>query len=146
MTFIELALSHIGISEVAGTQANPEIAKFFDGFPNLPRSDEIPWCSLFLYWCAKQANLPIPPKNKAPMARSWLHVGTPIDTPQVGDIAIFSRSSSPISGHVGIFCNQIKDNIFILGGNQKNSVCIKSFPKQNLIAYRRISSGFNERT
>lgn len=135
MNLTSIALSHIGLQEIPGPKTNPELAKFFAEFPNLPQEDETPWCSLFIYWCAKQCGLSLPPKELAPMARSWLKVGTPTDKPQVGDLAIFSRGTGA-SGHVGIFCNRIGDKIFVLGGNQNNSVSVQGHDAGRLLGFR----------
>ncbi len=134
---VSLALSHIGLAEIPGPKTNPQLAKFFVDFPNLPQEDETPWCSLFLYWCAKQTGLSVPAKEMAPMARSWLTVGTKTTTPTVGDIAIFSRSTGA-SGHVGIFCNHIADTIFVLGGNQQNAVNISPYSASKVLGFRKL--------
>lgn len=83
-------LSHALISETLGPKMTPELAKIYMLFPNLPQSDdEVPWCSMFLYWAALDAGLTeLPPKNLASMARSWIHCGDSVENPQTGDIVI----------------------------------------------------------
>ena len=134
---LEVALSQIGIKEIIGTKHSPQVLKYFHqtGFKGI-RNDETAWCSAFVNWVAYIAGYQ---RSGALNARSWLDIGERINFPKQGDIVIFWRESvESWKGHVGIFINQIDDDIFVLGGNQDNQVCIKKYPVSRLLAFRRL--------
>lgn len=134
---IEIALAEYGVTEISGPTHNKRIVQYSKdiGHGGII-DDETAWCSIFANWCALKADLE---RSKKLNARSWLEVGTEVETPQTGDIVIYWRSS-PHSwkGHVGIFINKIGSNIYTLGGNQKNSVCIQPYSESQLLGYRRL--------
>lgn len=137
MTHTEIAISQIGIKEFVGSKHNPEVLKYFREIGHdWVKDDETAWCSAFVNWCLKKANKPISGKLNA---RSWLDIGEKVKVPQVGDLVILWRDD-PASwkGHVGIFCREQGHYIYILGGNQKNSVCVQAYQKRQLLEYRRI--------
>jgi hypothetical protein len=75
------------------------------------------------------------------MARSFLDWGAPVDTPQQGDIAVFSRGDpdGPY-GHVGFFAGYNPDGtIRVLGGNQgaEGAVSIANYDPSRLLGFRR---------
>jgi len=72
-------------------------------------------------------------------ARSFLNWGKSVSEPQEGDVVVFWRESkSSWKGHVGFFAGFDDDgDILVLGGNQNNSVSIKSYDKDRLLGYRR---------
>lgn len=137
MTISEIALSQIGIKEIVGKQHNPEVLKYFHEIGHeWVKDDETAWCSAFVNWCAKKANKPFSGKLNA---RSWLDVGVETKEPKPGDIVVLWRESPDSwKGHVGIFCREQGHYIYILGGNQKNSVCVQAYQKRQLLQYRRI--------
>lgn len=137
MNISEIALSQIGIKEIVGKQHNKEVLKYFNETGHeWVKDDEMAWCSAFVNWCAKEAGLKRSGKLNA---RSWLTIGEKIEKPTTGDIVVLWRES-PTSwkGHVGIYCRQTKNYIYILGGNQANSVCVKAYQKRQLLEYRRL--------
>ena len=92
------------------------------------------WCAAFVNASLNQAGLP---GSGSMMARSFLNYGTPVDQPQVGDIAVFSRGRAP-QGHVGFYQGVGPDGrIQVLGGNQGDAVSVKSFDAGSLLGYRR---------
>lgn len=135
---ISVALSQIGIKEIPGSQDNPEVLKYFSeiGFDGEKLKDETAWCSAFVNWVAKKSNRKY---SKKLNARSWLKVGTPTSSPQMGDVAVFWRESPKSwKGHVGFFIREERDSVWVLGGNQNNQVCIAPYPKKRLLSYQRI--------
>ena len=138
MTHLLIALSQYNISETVGKEDNPEVLKYFDalGFNGSALKDETSWYAGFVNWCLKEAGKPYLRKLNA---RSLLQVGTEIKEPQLGDIVVFWRESKKSwKGHVGFYISEDKNNIFVLGGNQGNKVCIAPYSKQRLLSYRRV--------
>lgn len=137
MTISEIALSQIGIKEIVGKEHNPEVLKYFQEIGHdWVKNDEMAWCSAFVNWVCMKANKEFTGKLNA---RSWLTIGSGVTEPQTGDIVVLWRSSPQSwKGHVGIFCRQTDNYIYILGGNQANSVCVKAYQKRQLLEYRRL--------
>lgn len=139
--FVFKAISQIGFGEVNGDADNPEILKYFDelGFDGKKLKDETAWCSAFVNWCAKTCGLEYSGKLNA---RSWLTVGEPLEEncePQIGDLVVFWRGSKDSwKGHVGIYMNKVDNWIFVLGGNQSNSVSVMPYSDSRLLEYRVI--------
>ena len=139
MTHIELAFSQFGIKETVGEIDNPEVMKYFReiGFGGAGIKDETAWCSAFANWVAEASCLE---SSGALNARSWLTVGSPVEMPQLGDIVVFWRESKESwKGHVGFYVNHDEKNIYVLGGNQGNQVCIRPYSKDRLLEYRRLT-------
>jgi uncharacterized protein (TIGR02594 family) len=131
------AESYVGVKEIAGDRHNPVIVKFFaeSGFPDIV-DDETAWCSAYtnavLYEHGYSGTRDL-------MARSWLSwkTGQTVVTPRFGDIVIFSRGSDPIFGHVGFFIKWDDTWVWVLGGNQANSVSVTRIARSKLIGIRR---------
>ena len=145
---IETSLYHValnlsGIKEVPGKEDNGFIrwCLSLTTTPS-PHHDEIPWCSAFMNGLCKI--LGIKPSGSA-AARSWLAMGTPVDKDgaEIGmDIVILSRGGRPTAGHVGVFAGYDgPDKIKVLGGNQADLVCLRSFPRASVIGIRRLGMG-----
>jgi len=137
MTISEIALSQIGIKEIVGKEHNSEVLKYFNETGHKwVKDDETAWCSAFINWVAFKADKP---RSFKLNARSWLTVGKKVEVPKTGDIVILWRESPESwKGHVGIYCRETKNYIYILGGNQGNSVSIKAYQKRQLLEYRRL--------
>lgn len=132
------SLSQIGIKAIIGNQDNPEVLKYFRalGFGSL--KDETAWCSAFMNWVAKEANVE---RSGQLTARSWLTVGHSITTPEMSDVVVYWRDNpNSWKGHVGIFIRESNGWIYTLGGNQNNQVGISAYPKARLLGYRRLRS------
>lgn len=93
-----------------------------------------PWCAAFVNATLAEAGLPV---TGSFMARSFLKYGKPVTKPQTGDIVVFKRGAPP-SGHVAYYVkNHDSDYIVVLGGNQKDEVCMKLYRKDSILGYRR---------
>ena len=136
-----LAERFIGIKELPGDDANnPFIMSMLRLDATWPEKDEVPWCSGFVNYIAWLLRLP---RSKSLVARSWEGVGTPIDFPKPGfDIAVFRRydRNNPRAGHVGFFSSVSTSDqlIYVLGGNQSNTVSVKPYKAEDLLGYRRL--------
>lgn len=137
--WMDIAWKQEGQKEIPGAQANPEIIQYFAdaGHPEV-HSDEVPWCAAFTCACLERAGIMSP---RTLSARDFLHYGTPIDTPRVGAIAVFSRPPDPQHGHVGFVAGESPTAIILLGGNQANTVSAVHMPKARLLGLRWPNDG-----
>lgn len=136
---MDVAWTQMGQCEVSGNAANPRIIEYFKGVGRGDVvSDEVSWCAAFTGWCLKEGGVSIDaiPSDNRLLARSYLKFGTPIDKPRVGAIAVFSRGSDPVHGHVGFVTGETDDAIVLLGGNQSNKVCTVHIAKSRLLGLR----------
>ena len=136
---IKIASSQMGVMEVAGPAANPQIIQYARdcGFTDYT-SDETSWCSLFANWVALKSGLE---RTKSLAARSWLNVGASISEPEPGDIVVFWRGNRHSwQGHVGFFIGFSIDGsrVYCLGGNQGNQVSITAKATTQVLGFRRL--------
>ena len=135
-----------GIKEISGIKDNPMILAMLKLDGDWPEHDEVPWCSAFVNYVCWLLRLP---RSKSLRARSWLGVGHRIDLEdaRVGfDVVILSRGDPPqpgpdvedAPGHVGFYAGHDDTYVQILGGNQGNTVSVKSFRKDRLLGVRRL--------
>jgi uncharacterized protein (TIGR02594 family) len=131
-----IALSYYGETPLAGPLSNPQIQEFLAAAgmdPNSP--DETPWCSAFLVWCYQQSGIPVS-ANAA--AVSWMSVGKEVSDPVVGDVVVLAWPPEQIQhAHVGLFIREVANGIYILAGNQGNTVDISLWKKADVLGYRR---------
>lgn len=134
--YYQIALKELGVREIKGNAHNARILEFHKATSYKATADEVAWCSAFVNWCLKEAG--IEGTNNA-AARSFLRWGEATKTPKKGDICVFKRGSSPWQGHVGFYAGETETHILVLGGNQGDEVCIKKYPKEQLIEIRRVA-------
>lgn len=142
---IALAELEAGVAEVPGPGNNPRILLYHSSTTLHATQDSVAWCSSFVNYCVTQAGMH--GTNNAG-ARSWHDSGWGIDvtnTPQKGDIAVFSRTGGGApagSGHVGFWLDADAGMIRLLGGNQGDRVSIATYPengKKGAFTYRLLS-------
>lgn len=142
----EIAQRFVGIKEVPGSTANPQILAMLKLDVTWPGDDSVPWCSGFINYVAWLLRLP---RSKSLLARSWLTIGEVIELEiaEAGfDVVIFKRGGAnqpgphviDAPGHVGFFAGIEGKNVLVLGGNQGDSVSIGSYPKSRLLGVRRL--------
>ena len=108
---------------------NPLIAKLFQdvGYSDPVYDNCAPWCAVALAWCLQRDGRPLPSNPVA--SQSYLHYGTPVETPRLGDICIFTDVEDASIGHVGLFVGFAgADKVTVLGGNQKGDVDTRCGP------------------
>lgn len=135
MKWMDIAWAEVGVEEVDGTAAHPEIVAYFRdaGRPDIV-SDEVAWCAAFIGACTARAGIENPlPSGERLLARSYAKFGPQIDDTRVGAIAVLERPGSSWSGHVGFVVGETETHIMLLGGNQSNSVSVAHYPKDRLI-------------
>lgn len=139
---IQIAASEIGTTEVPGQDANPRILAFAQtaGFGSWYTSDETPWCSVFLNFVAAEAGAQ---RSHDGRAASWESIGEAVTVPWPGDVVLLvaSEGTERIT-HVGLFTGYSQDlrQVFVLGGNQSNTVNIAPFPVKLVKGFRRLSA------
>lgn len=93
-------------------------------------------------WCADFVNATLAQSGMkgtgSSAARSFLDWGKPTDTPNKGDIAVFTRGDpSSWTGHVGFFDGYNPDGtIRVLGGNQSDAVTYTNKDPSTLLGFR----------
>lgn len=143
----DLASRYIGVKEVPGVTANKTILKMLTLDQAWPKDDSVPWCSAFVNYICWQLRLP---RSKSLLARSWLLVGKPIkvgDAWAGNDIVILRRGAAgqpgpentTAPGHVGFFASLEGQRVYLLGGNQDDSVSLSSFKKDTILGVRRLA-------
>ena len=130
-----VGVSQLGVKGTLGSSHNPQILKYFrDIGHEWVKDDETAWCAAYLNWCLQRAGLPHTGKLNA---RSFLKYGDETTKPILGDLAVLWRiSPTSAYGHVGFYLAEQKNYIFLLGGNQSNSVTVSAFPKSQVLGYR----------
>lgn len=124
-----------GTAEVPGPQSNPSILSWARkvGLEKTYRSDATAWCGLAMGYVALQAGWE-PPLNLL-WARNWLNFGTPVNTPMLGDVLVFSRGR--VNGHVALYVAEDVEAFHVIGGNQGDAVTIKRIHRSRLLGARR---------
>lgn len=138
---IKEALKLFDIQEGLNVKNNPIIinwAKEVGGnIANIYLADSIPWCGLFMAVVAKRAGKTaiIDPL----WALNWGTFGNHMLAPMLGDVLVFTRktASGAKAGHVGIYIGEDATCYHVLGGNQKDKVCIIRMEKKRLYTSRR---------
>jgi len=150
ITLYDLAQRFIGTTEISGTLDNPHILAMLKLDNKWPENDEVPWCSAFVNYVAWLLRLP---RSKSLRARSWLSVGKPISIylaiPGYDIVIIKRKESDPgpevleYQGHVGLYSGSEFGNVYILGGNQSNTVNITPYNRNRLLGIRRLYDELN---
>ncbi len=146
VTPYEIAQRFVGTEEMPGHNMNtPMIMAWLTLDQAWPTDDEVPWCAGFIGWCHWLAERP---RTRSLRARSWLTIGThwAIEGAQEGDVVIFNRAGAPhdptlidAPGHVAFFVRHDGTQVYVLGGNQSNTVKVSHYPKKDVLGVRRIS-------
>jgi len=137
-----------GIKETGGAiLSNPLILAMLRLDASWVQDDQTAWCSAFINFICFVLGVQ---RSHSLAARSWLLVGTsiPLTDAMVGsDIVILTRGTGKqpgsdviaAPGHVGFYAGQDEKNVYLLAGNQGDSVNIAPFPKSRILGIRRIA-------
>src|SRR5690606_6230947 len=132
--WLDHAWQEAGVRETPGPASNSRILQFFRDVGHADvTSDEVAWCAAFVGACLERAGLR---STRSLLARSYLDWGIAISRAKLGAIAVLSRGSNPGQGHVGFVVGAAKDQLFLLGGNQKDAVTVQSFPMERVLGLR----------
>lgn len=130
------ALRLLGTRENPGSGSNPVILDWATDVNVMYKSDDIPWCGLFVGHCiAATLDRESLPTNLL-SARAWSRFG--FNTlPTLGAIMVFWRKSPQSGlGHVGFYAGEDEAAYRIVGGNQSDSVSLAWVSKQRLVSAR----------
>jgi uncharacterized protein (TIGR02594 family) len=127
----------IGVREVVGPGNEPKIIDWAKGRGIDYRSDDIPWCGLYVAHCVGSTLASEKLPNNPLGAREWMKFGAPCE-PGLGAVLVFWRGSrNGWQGHVGFYAGEDKQGAFhVLGGNQGNSVSVTRIAKDRLLGAR----------
>jgi len=90
------------------------------------------------------------PRSKSKLARSWLGVGRVVSLATAqpkNDVVIFQRGGGgeqpgpenmTAPGHVALFSYAEGNRIWVLGGNQGNSVSLAPYGRERVLGVRRL--------
>jgi uncharacterized protein (TIGR02594 family) len=127
------AVSLIGTREIIGKNHNPIILSWaIELGLKVYTNDEIPWCGLFIAYCAHKAGVEV--VDSPLWALNWAKYGTKESTPMLGDVLTFKRDGG---GHVGLYIGEDRTHYHVLGGNQNNQVNVMRIAKSRLHQARR---------
>lgn len=130
--WLDIAFKYLGVTEISGSKHSSVITSWLLRLGAWWSDDETPWCGVFTGYVMKEAGYTIPKYYMR--AKAWLDWGVPAMFPVQGCIAIFDRKGG---GHVGFVVGQdVKGNLFVLGGNQGNKVSVAMFDKKRIVGYR----------
>lgn len=130
--WLHIASQELGISEIVGLDHNKRILDYHSATSLKAQSDEIAWCSSFVNWVMKQSMIK---GTYSAAARSWLSWGYECG-PTPGCIVVLKRGQSETQGHVGFLVDHDDAFVHLLGGNQKNKVCVAKYAKHDVLSYR----------
>ena len=130
----EFAKAYLGQTEAAN---HATLTKFIQQVnPGMDDVRKTAWCAGFVNAVLREAGQET---TRSLKARDFMNWGEAVSDPQEGDLVVLWRESRDSwKGHVGFFAGY-DDNgdIKVLGGNQGNSVSIKSYSTNRLLGFRR---------
>lgn len=134
--WLEVALLEAAsdIREVPGDEHNPRILEYHKATQLKATRDEVPWCSAFVCFCLEQCGVT---STRDASARSFENWGAAIRRPPDGAVAVLWRvSPDDWRGHTGFYMGESPGRVLLLSGNDSNRVTIRSYSKEQLLAYR----------
>jgi uncharacterized protein (TIGR02594 family) len=125
-----------GVREFKGKKHNATILNWASDLEIAYNKDETPWCGLFVGHCIGSTL----PDDSLPAnilgARQWLKFGRDVK-PQFGSVLVFWRGKkSGWTGHVGFYWGEDDSCYHVLGGNQRDMVCVSRIAKNRLLGAR----------
>jgi len=132
--WLELAWGDLGVAETPGPAHTARVVAYFADVDH-PQvtNDETAWCAAFVGACLERAGIR---STRSLAARSYLGWGEQVTGFRLGAIAVLSRTADPALGHVGFLLGQTAETVFLLGGNQGDSVRVAAFPHARLLGLR----------
>ncbi len=138
LVWFQEAIRLLGTREEPGKGSNGDIIDWATDLNVFYKSDDIPWCGLFVGHCISATLDREPTPAGLLSARSWERFGIRT-SPTPGAVMVFWRRSPQSGlGHVGFYAGESADGSAyrILGGNQSNAVSLAWIAKSRLVAAR----------
>lgn len=138
LVWFEEAKNVLGLREGPGAIDNPRIIEWADdlGLDKIYKSDDIPWCGLFVGHCIGSTLPDEPLPANLLRARDWERFGAGTK-PKRGAVMVFWRNSlASGKGHVGFYVGEDTNTYCILGGNQGDEVSLAWISKSRFITSR----------
>jgi len=135
--WMPVARGELGVHEGLNSA---RITEYFTATDAGPQPDSVPWCSAFVNFCMQQC---AQTRTRSARARSWLNWGRETAEFVPGCVVVLPRGNDPSAGHVGFFVGfDPAGNVRLLGGNQRDSVSVSTFPnaKDNALGKRILTS------
>lgn len=126
------AIHEIGQAEIPGRRNNSPRIEEYRKAPGANAAGDAHWCSSFAIWVLSQAG--IATDGATPVASSWCTWGEDDPAQQYGSIIVIAEKVKSIKpgqtgAHVGFLVQVVSGRYFLLGGNQKDSVCVSAYPE-----------------
>jgi len=88
------------------------------------RGNNNPWCGGFVGGVLKESGYRVPKNNLS--SKAYLNYGKKVEIGDAkpGDIAVFNRGGDSSKGHIGIIQKIEGNKVYLLGGNQGDSVSV----------------------
>lgn len=136
------ALGEIGTLERRGGEDNPRIVEYHGATRGGPAPDAVPWCASFVNWCLQQAGIRGTRTKRARDFLAW-DGAKHLEHPEYGCLVVLWRGKvdDGYSGHVGFVAGWDEDTVYILGGNQRDRVCVRGYSTEKVLGYLRPSRG-----
>lgn len=135
------ARDFIGLEETPGDANTPfimEMARVL-GMTHYT-FDSRDWCGLFMSFVTHISGGEMPASPL--LARNWLSVGIRVVEPlkpMPGDICVLWRTDiNGEDGHVGLFEKQVDNKVWLIGGNQVDTVRSFYYDAERVLGYRRL--------
>jgi flagellar protein FlgJ len=131
--WLDIARAELGVHE---TGATPRILEFL-GSTSLPKrlkdTDQTAWCGAFVNWCLLGCGYQV--AEHPARAASWRKYGRPTLKLYSGCVVVVTRGRGR---HHVAFCDVVTPDggALLLGGNQRNSVCVRHYPAERIVATR----------
>ena len=121
-----------GLEEIPGKKNNQEIVKLFHFLGHdWVDNDEVAWCAALFGSKLLKHGYKIPEIKHSLSSRKYSETGVKVDIPVFGrDYVILWRGNTDdgVHGHIGWFITIKGDYIYMLGGNQSNTINSAKFP------------------
>jgi uncharacterized protein (TIGR02594 family) len=130
LKWMGIAASYLGLAEGPGEADNPKVVAFYAkaGHPEV-RHDAVPWCAAFVGGVLHDAGLT---GTGTLWALDYAKWGTKLPAPAVGAVGTKKRQGG---GHVFFVAGFDAVNVWALGGNQGDRVCIERIPRNRVNSY-----------
>lgn len=127
------ALKEKGQHEIKGAQHNARIVAYHSATSLGASDDETPWCASFVNWVLQQEGHT---GTNSAAARSFVNWGVDAELDH-GAIVVLKRGTQAWQGHVGFLYDHDDTRVWLLGGNQGDSVSIAEYRRSDVIAVRK---------